>query len=65
MRTLLKEQTFSRLSKDQLEAVLEVLRFLDVEEYRDYHDTYGVCNAPEQIVRLKAAIEKALTEADR
>lgn len=27
-------------------SVLAVLRLLDAEEYRDYHDTYGICNAP-------------------
>jgi hypothetical protein len=65
MRTLLKEQTFSRFSRAQLEAALEVLRLLDVEEYRDYHETYGICNAPDHIIHLKAAIEKALGGAKR
>jgi hypothetical protein len=48
------------LTIDQLQAVDSVLRELDPNEYRDYHDQFGVCNAPDHIELLRAEIQAVL-----
>ena len=47
-------------TKEQLQAIESVLRILDPEEYRDYHDQFGVCNAPDRIELLRGEIRAAL-----
>lgn len=49
-----------RFTREQLEAINQVLKLLDSEEYRDYHDQFGVCNAPDAIDRLRKEIRDAL-----
>ena len=49
-----------KFTKEQLEAVDSVLRILDPDEYRDYHDQFGVCNAPDRIELLRKEIQNAL-----
>jgi hypothetical protein len=46
----------------QLRAILQVLQSFDVDQYRDYHDSYGVCNAPDHIESLKNEVEAALSK---
>jgi len=48
-------------TRDQLEAINEVLKLLDSDEYRDYHDQFGVCNAPGAIEALRIEIQNALS----
>ncbi|MFW9835312.1 MAG: hypothetical protein ACFFEK_15030 [Candidatus Thorarchaeota archaeon] len=50
----------NKFTKEQLEAVDSVLRILDPDEYRDYHDQFGVCNAPDRIELLRKEIQNAL-----
>ena len=54
--------TFSlkHFTRDQLVAIDEVLKILDSDEYRDYHDQFGVCNAPEMIEKLRKEVRDAL-----
>lgn len=47
-------------TRDQLEAIDEVLKILDSNEYRDYHDQFGVCNAPDVIDALQKEVRNAL-----
>jgi len=47
-------------TRDQLEAIDEVLKILDSDEYRDYHDHFGVCNAPDAIENLQKEVRNAL-----
>jgi len=47
-------------TKEQLQAIESVLRILDPEEYRDYHDQFGVCNAPDRIELIRREIRTAL-----
>ena len=49
-----------KFTKEQLQAIDSVLRILDPEEYRDYHDQFGVCNAPDRIEMLREEIRTAL-----
>ena len=49
-----------KFTKEQLQAIDSVLRMLDPEEYRDYHDQFGVCNAPDYIEMLRKEIHTAL-----
>ena len=49
-----------KFTKEQLQAIDLVLSILDPEEYRDYHDQYGVCNAPDRIDLLRGEIRTAL-----
>ncbi len=56
--SLVKEFT-----KKQLQAIESVLRVLDTEEYRDYHDQFGVCNAPDRIELLREEIRTALRKS--
>ena len=44
-------------TKEQLQAVDSILRMLDTDEYRDYHDQYGICNAPDRIDLLRKEIK--------
>jgi len=50
-------QNFTR---EQLEAIIEILKILDSEEYRDYHDQFGVCNAPDIIDKIRSEVMEAL-----
>jgi hypothetical protein len=47
-------------SEEQLKAVDSILRILDTNEYRDYHDQFGVCNAPDNIELLREEIQTVL-----
>lgn len=47
-------------TREQLEAIDQVLKLLDSDEYRDYHDQFGVCNAPDIIERLRKEVRIAL-----
>ena len=47
-------------TKEQLQAVDSILRILDTDEYRDYHDQYGVCNAPDFIELVRREIRHIL-----
>lgn len=47
-------------TKEQLQAIDSVLRIFDPDEYRDYHDQFGVCNAPDSIELLRKEIRTAL-----
>ncbi len=47
-------------TREQLEAIDEVLKILDSDEYRDYHDQFGVCNAPDVIEALQKEVRNAL-----
>ena len=47
-------------TRDQLEAIEEVLKILDSDEYRDYHEQFGVCNAPDAIETLRKEVRNAL-----
>lgn len=47
-------------TKEQLQAVDSILRMLDTDEYRDYHDQYGVCNAPDFIELVRREIRHIL-----
>lgn len=47
-------------SRNQLEAIDQVLKILDSNEYRDYHDQFGVCNAPDAIEALQKEVRNAL-----
>jgi len=47
-------------NRDQLEAIDKVLKILDSDEYRDYHDQFGVCNAPDVIEALQKEVRNAL-----
>jgi len=49
-----------KFTKEQLQAIDSVLRILDPDEYRDYHDQFGVCNAPDCIELLREEIRNAL-----
>ncbi len=49
-----------KFTKEQLQAIDSILRILDTDEYRDYHDQYGVCNAPDRIDLLKKEIKSVL-----
>lgn len=48
-------------TREQLEAIDQILKILDSDEYRDYHDQFGVCNAPDVIDRLRKEIRDALS----
>ena len=52
--------TLEHFTRDQLEAIDKVLKILDSDEYRDYHDQFGVCNAPAVIERLRKEVKEAL-----
>ena len=47
-------------TKEQLQAIDSILQILDPAEYRDYHDQFGVCNAPERIELLRKEIQSIL-----
>ena len=51
---------FQHFTQNQLAAIDEVLKLLDPNEYRDYHDQFGVCNAPDVIESLKEEVKNAL-----
>ena len=52
----------SSFTKEQLQAIDSVLRMFDPDEYRDYHDQFGVCNAPDRIELLREEIQTALAK---
>jgi hypothetical protein len=49
-----------QFTKEQLQAIASVLHMLDTNEYRDYHDQFGICNAPDRIELLRTEIRAAL-----
>ncbi|NHI89267.1 MAG: hypothetical protein EAX87_07060 [Candidatus Thorarchaeota archaeon] len=49
-----------KFTKEQLQAIESILNVLDPEEFRDYHDQFGVCNAPDRIELLRREIHSAL-----
>ncbi len=49
-----------KFTKEQLQAIDSILRILDTDEYRDYHDQFGICNAPDRIDLLKKEIQNVL-----
>jgi hypothetical protein len=49
-----------QMSKEQLEAIDKILNLLDPDEFRDYHDQFGVCNAPDTIELLRNEVRNAL-----
>jgi hypothetical protein len=51
---------FRELTNDQLKAIESVLKIFDTDEYRDYHDQYGVCNAPDFIELVRREIRHIL-----
>lgn len=53
---------FSKFSKPQLEAVLEVLSTLDTEEYYADIMEYGLCSAHTDIERLRKQVSDALAK---
>jgi len=50
----------SSFNKEQLKALESVLSIFDTDEYRDYHDQYGVCNAPDFIELVRREIRYIL-----
>ena len=50
----------SSFTKEQLKALESVLSIFDTDEYRDYHDQYGVCNAPDFIELVRREIRYVL-----
>jgi hypothetical protein len=54
--------TMSQFSKKQLEALERILSMLDPDEFRDYHDQFGVCNAPDAIEQLRNEVRNALEQ---
>ncbi|KXH72541.1 MAG: hypothetical protein AM326_11105 [Candidatus Thorarchaeota archaeon SMTZ-45] len=52
-----------QFTKEQLRAIDSVLRILDPDEYRDYHDQFGICNAPDRIELLRSEIRAALRKS--
>jgi len=53
----------SQLSKEQLEAIDKILKLLDPDEFRDYHDQFGVCNAPDRIELIRNEVRNALEQS--
>lgn len=49
-----------KFTKEQLQAIESILDTLDPEEFRDYHDQFGVCNAPDRIELLRKEVQSAL-----
>ena len=49
-----------KFTKEQLQAIDSILQTLDPDEYRDYHDQFGACNAPDRIELLRKEIRIAL-----
>jgi len=60
MTDMTLNSAIQHFSQDQLEAIDEVLKILDSDEYRDYHDQFGVCNAPDAIEALRKEVQNAL-----
>ena len=52
--------TLDKFTKEQLQAIDSVLQILDPDEYRDYHNQFGACNAPDRIELLRKEIQNAL-----
>ncbi|TET08197.1 MAG: hypothetical protein E3J86_11210 [Candidatus Thorarchaeota archaeon] len=50
----------NEFTDEQLQAINSILQLFDTDEYRDYHDQYGVCNAPDRIDLLKKEIQRVL-----
>ena len=50
----------SSFTKEQLKALESVLSIFDTDEYRDYHDQFGVCNAPDFIELVRREIRYIL-----
>jgi len=47
-------------TREQLQAIDSILQILDIDEYRDYHDQFGACNAPDRIELLRKEIQTIL-----
>ena len=62
MKSLVDTIRIQSFTVAQLQAVLQILQCLDTAQYRDYHDSYGVCNAPDHIEYLKREVEAALSK---
>ena len=54
--------SIQNFTREQLDAIDKVLQLLDSDEYRDYHDQFGVCNEPDAIDALRKEIRSALQE---
>jgi hypothetical protein len=52
----------NQFSREQLEAINMILNLLDPDEFRDYHDQFGVCNAPDTIEQLRNGVKNALEQ---
>jgi len=52
----------THFTREQLEAINQILQLLDPEEFRDYHDQFGACNAPDAIEKLRTEIQRVLSE---
>jgi len=53
----------NQFSREQLEAIDKILKLLDPDEFRDYHDQFGVCNAPDRIELLRNEVRNALKQS--
>ncbi len=54
-----------QFSREQLQAIDSALCILDPDEYRDYHDQFGICNAPDCIETLRKEIRAALERSTK
>jgi hypothetical protein len=62
MTSITLSSAMTQFSKAQLEAIDKILSLLDSDEYRDYHDQFGVCNAPDTIELLRNEVRNALEQ---
>jgi hypothetical protein len=60
MTSIILSSAMYQFSREQLEAIDKILKLLDPDEFRDYHDQFGVCNAPDVIDALRKEIKGAL-----
>jgi hypothetical protein len=60
MTSITLSSAMYQFSREQLEAIDKILKLLDPDEFRDYHDQFGVCNAPDVIDALRKEIKGAL-----
>jgi hypothetical protein len=61
MTAISLSSSISQFSKEQLEAIEKILKLLDSEEFRDYHDQFGVCNAPDIVDALRREVKRTLS----
>jgi hypothetical protein len=62
MTSITLSSAMTQFSKAQREAIDKILSLLDSDEYRDYHDQFGVCNAPDTIELLRNEVRNALEQ---